>query len=264
MKLLLSILLGVIVALIVLKATSGFRKENILVTGGDFDMAIGKVPEASKLSQVVAATTGRTMTQEQLASIMSLPPAPAPSENNIGVVLPAPTPAMSMMQPTTSSPVSALGAAQSPAAAAANAAAAAAVTSDGSAAGASTLAGGDISGLTGGMTSGGGGMVSGGGTNINMVSGGSATTITGTIPLKAQGSATAAAPFGVPAPSMRVSAPAPMSAPASSPMRAPAPGPSMRAPAPAPARAPASVLEPKTRKEVILEEIDFVLSKIHH
>jgi hypothetical protein len=111
----------------------------------------------------------------------------------------------------------------------------------------------------GGETGGAGGAFTGGGGvgSITQITGGGAPLMGGMV---TQPITSAAAGFGTPAPAPK----APMSwapAPAPAPRRARAPAPRRAsAPPPAPNAAPQG---PKTRRELILEEIDEILDKLH-
>ena len=225
MRLLISIILGVILALLIVRSVSSFSQNNIALTAGSFDMneeqEEPKKNSTKIVSKVVSTITGNSISEDKLYDLMMASPAPAPRPSSHGVVLPAPTPEMNRVMavaPPPQSVLTAIGASPVPPSAVAMA--------DGTAAGATTM--NEITG--GGMATGQGGLL---GSPDNTI-----TTITGaSVPL-----------------SLNQTAP-----PAFVSVLGPAP-----APAPAPVFVSAlGSAPPPSEKQILLKEIGYILKYVH-
>jgi len=230
MKLAISILVGLLIALLILKFTN---LESYVLAPVTYDRAQDFNPgdEETRIIRAVAAAAGTNIseTQARAALAASAPPVgPPPIMALPGTMTPLAAPSPAAAQQIMAQPPAVVQAAQAAQAAQADA----------------------TGGATGGAFTGGGGAGS-----ITQITGGGAPLMGGAAmqPITA-----AAAGFGTPAPAPKPplsSAPAP--APAPAPAQAPAPAPRARR-----RRAPPPK-GPKTRRELILEEIDEILAKLH-
>ena len=229
MKLAISILVGLLIALVILKFTN---LETYVLAPVSYDRAQDFNPgeDEARIIRAVAAATGTSIDDNQARAALaaSAPPVgPPPVMALPGTVTPMAAPSPVAAQQIMAQPPAVVQAAEAAKAAQAAQAAQAEASSGGA---------------TGGAFTGGGGVGS-----ITQITGGAAPLMGGaaTQPVTA-----GAAGFGAPAPAPRPplsSAPAPAPAPMAAPPRAAAPAPR----------------GPKTRKELILEEIDEILTKIH-
>ena len=253
MKLAISILVGLLIALLILKFTN---LESYVLAPVTYERSMDFNPgdDEARIIRAVAAAAGANISEDQARAALaaaSPPVGPPPIMPIPGTVTPMVAPSPTAAQQIMAQPLAVVQAAE-----AAKATQAAQVaTASGETGGAFTDGGG------GSFTGGGGGSFTGGGGvgAITRITGGGAPLMGGAAmqPITA-----GAAGFGAPAPAPKpplsgapAPAPAPSSARAPAPAPAPAPSPARRAPAPAPAG-------PKGRKELILEEVDEILAKL--
>jgi hypothetical protein len=229
MRLLISIILGIVLGLVIVRSVSSFARPNIAFTAGPFDMN-EKQEEPKKtstkiVSEIVSSITGNSISEDKLYDLMTASPSPAPRPSSHGIVLPAPTPEMNRVMavaPPPQSVLAAVGASPVPPPAVAMA--------DGRAAGATSM--NELVG--GGMASGQGGLL--GSPQQSQI-----LTITGaSVPLS----------LNKTAPPAFVSVLGP----------APAPSPSPPVSVLGPAAPPPSAL---TEKQVLLQEIGYILKYVH-
>jgi hypothetical protein len=235
MRLLISIILGIVLALLIVRSASSFAVPNLAFTAAPFDMneeqEEPKKNSTKIVSKIVSTITGNSISEDKLYDLMTASPSPAPRPSSHGVVLPAPTPEMNRVMavaPPPQSVLAAIGASPvpPPAVAIANSVA------DGTAAGATSL-----DELNGGA------LATGQGGNLGSPQQSQIVNITGaSVPFSASGGLgdTATPPAFV-----SVLGPAP--APASAPVMGSAPS------------APAAL----TEKQTLLNEIGYILKYVH-
>jgi hypothetical protein len=236
MKLAISILVGLLIALLILQFTN---LESYVLAPVTYDRAQDFNPddEETRIIRAVAAATGTNIseTQARAALAASAPPVgPPPIMALPGTMTPLAAPSPAAAQQIMAQPPAVVQATE------AVKAAQAAQAAQADAAG----------GATGGAFTGGGGVGS-----ITQITGGGAPLMGGAAmqPITA-----GAAGFGTPAPAPKppLSGGAPAPAPRSARRRAPAPAPRARRQRAPPPKGP------KTRREVLLEEIDDILVKL--
>ena len=223
MKLAISIIVGLLIALLILKFTN---LESYVLAPVGYDRAQDFNPgeDEARIIRAVAAASGTKIDENQARAALeaaSPPAGPPPVMALPGTVTPLAAPSPMAAQQIMAQPPAVVQAAE------------AAKTAR-----AALEAQADAGGATGGAFTGGGGVGS-----ITQITGGGAPLMGGAA---IQPVTAGAAGFGTPAP-----------APAPAPAQAPAPAPRTRR-----RRAPPPK-GPKTRSELILEEIDDILAKLH-
>ena len=251
MKLAISIIVGLLIALLILKFTN-FESYVLAPVTYERSMDFNPGDEEARIIRAVAAASGTTIDDNQAKAILaaSAPPVgPPPIMPIPGTVTPMMAPSPTAAQQIMEQPQAVLQAAQDARAAQAAQAARADMESGGVGGGAFT-GGGGVGSIT--QITGGGGFGA-----MTQLAGGGAPLMGGAL---SQPITAGAAEFGVPSAAPRAAPPlsrAPAPAPRAAPTRAPAP-----APRAAPTRAPAP-RGPTTRREVLLDEIDDIIKKLH-
>jgi hypothetical protein len=114
MRLLISIILGIILALLIVRSASSFSSENMALTAAPFDMneeqEEPKKTSTKMVSKIVSTITGNSISEDKLYDLMTASPSPAPRASSHGVVLPAPTPEMTRVMAVAPPPQSVLAA----------------------------------------------------------------------------------------------------------------------------------------------------------